>query len=79
MGYPIIMPSLGMFTAEGRLSTWLKPHGAQVAAGEPVVLVETEKTTQEIVAPVDGVVHHVAAVGANLPIQALIGYILAEG
>jgi pyruvate dehydrogenase E2 component (dihydrolipoamide acetyltransferase) len=79
VGYPIIMPSLGMFTAEGSLSAWLKPHGAQAAAGEPIVLVETEKTTQEIVAPADGIVHHVAEVGANLPVQALIGYILGEG
>src|SRR5437879_8808285 len=73
------MPSLGMFTAEGSLSAWLKPNGTQVAAGEPIVEVTTEKTTQEIVAPADGIVHHVAEVGANLPIQALIGYILADG
>jgi pyruvate dehydrogenase E2 component (dihydrolipoamide acetyltransferase) len=79
VGYPIIMPSLGMFTAEGCLSAWLKPNGMQVAAGEPIVEVTTEKTTQEIVAPADGILHHVAEVGTDLPIQALIGYILADG
>jgi pyruvate dehydrogenase E2 component (dihydrolipoamide acetyltransferase) len=79
VGYPIIMPSLGMFTAEGNLSAWLKPNGTQVAAGEPIVEVTTEKTTQEIVAPADGILHHVAEVGTDLPIQALIGYILADG
>ncbi len=79
MGYPIIMPSLGMFTAEGSLSAWLRPNGTRVAAGEPIVEVTTEKTTQEIVAPADGILHHVAEVGTDLPIQALIGYILADG
>jgi pyruvate dehydrogenase E2 component (dihydrolipoamide acetyltransferase) len=79
VGYPIIMPSLGMFTAEGSLSAWLKPNGTQVTAGEPIVEVTTEKTTQELVAPADGILHQVADVGTDLPIQALIGYILADG
>src|SRR5579884_3908666 len=79
MAYAIVMPSLGMFTAEGSLAAWLKPTGAPVAAGEPIVEVTTEKATQEIVAPVAGVVHQVADVGATLPIQALIGYVLAPG
>lgn len=79
MAKEIVMPSLGMFTAEGTLSAWLRPQGTRVEAGEPVAEVTTEKTTQELVAPVDGIVHQVAAVGASLPIQGLIGYILAEG
>ena len=79
MAKQIVMPSLGMFTAEGTLSAWLRSEGARVEAGEPVAEVTTEKTTQELVAPVDGIVHQVAAVGASLSIQALVGYILAEG
>jgi pyruvate dehydrogenase E2 component (dihydrolipoamide acetyltransferase) len=75
----IVMPSLGMFTAEGELTAWLKAAGETVQAGEPVVTVTTEKTTQEIAAPSDGILHPVAVVGAMLPIQGLIGYILAEG
>src|SRR5579883_3038946 len=73
------MPSLGMFTAEGTLSAWLRPQGARVEAGEPVAEVITEKTTQELVAPDAGIVHQVAVAGTVLPIQGLIGYILAEG
>jgi pyruvate dehydrogenase E2 component (dihydrolipoamide acetyltransferase) len=79
MADAIVMPSLGMFTAEGELTDWLRPAGARVEVGQPVVAVTTEKTTQEIVAPVSGFLHPVAEVGAMLPIQALIGYILAEG
>jgi pyruvate dehydrogenase E2 component (dihydrolipoamide acetyltransferase) len=79
MAESIIMPSLGMFTAEGTLGAWLKPPGADVKAGEPVVEITTEKVTQEIVAPASGILHPMVEVGAVLPIQALIGYILAEG
>jgi pyruvate dehydrogenase E2 component (dihydrolipoamide acetyltransferase) len=79
MAEAIVMPSMGMFTAEGELTAWLKVAGEGVEAGEPVVAVTTEKTTQEIVAPASGILHPVAAVGTLLPIQGLIGYILAEG
>jgi pyruvate dehydrogenase E2 component (dihydrolipoamide acetyltransferase) len=79
MADAIVMPSLGMFTAEGELTDWLKAAGAHVEVGEPVVAVTTEKTTQEIAAPASGFLYPMAEVGAVLPIQALIGYILAEG
>ncbi|MDQ6671842.1 MAG: 2-oxo acid dehydrogenase subunit E2 [Chloroflexota bacterium] len=79
MADAIVMPSLGMFTAEGELTAWLKAAGDGVEAGEPIAAVTTEKTTQEIAAPSSGILHPVAAVGALLPIQGLIGYILAEG
>jgi pyruvate dehydrogenase E2 component (dihydrolipoamide acetyltransferase) len=68
-----------MFTAEGTLTAWLRPDGARVEAGEPVAEVTTEKTTQEVVAPAPGFVYRVAAEGALLSVQGLMGYILAEG
>ena len=79
MAADIIMPSVGMFTAEGTVAAWLKGAGEVGEAGEPVVDITTEKTTQQILAPASGVVHPVADVGAVLEIQGLIGYILAEG
>ena len=79
MARAIVMPSLGMYTAEGKLVKWLKDGGARVEAGEPVVEIETEKAVYEVEAAVGGVLHQVAELGANLPVEALIGYILAEG
>ena len=77
MAHPIIMPSLGMFAAEGTLTAWLRPAGTHVHSGEPIAEITTEKATFELEAPVTGVLHPVAAVGANLPLEALLGYILA--
>src|SRR4029453_6898667 len=73
------MPSFGMYTAEGTLVSWRKPTGATVEAGEVVLEIETEKALQEVGAPVDGVLHHVLAEGAQLQVESLIGYVLAPG
>lgn len=79
MARAIVMPSLGMYTAEGKLVRWLKAAGARVEAGEPVVEIETEKAVYEVEAAVGGVLHQVAEIGATLPVEALIAYVLAEG
>jgi pyruvate/2-oxoglutarate dehydrogenase complex dihydrolipoamide acyltransferase (E2) component len=73
------MPSLGMYTAEGTLTNWLRPDGATVAAGEPIAEVTTEKATYEIEAPTAGVLHPVAAVGSDHAVQGLLGYVLEPG
>ena len=79
MAQPIVMPSLGMYTAEGTLVNWLRPAGSTVRAGEPIVEISTEKASHELVAPGDGILHPVAAPGASLSVEGLIGYILGEG
>lgn len=79
MPRPIVMPSMGMYTEEGVLTTWLRPAGARVEAGEPVAEITTEKATVEIPAPAAGVLCPVTEVGSNLRVEALLGYILAEG
>jgi pyruvate/2-oxoglutarate dehydrogenase complex dihydrolipoamide acyltransferase (E2) component len=44
-----------------------------------VAEIETEKATVELEAPEGGILHPVAEVGTLLPLQALVGYILADG
>ena len=68
-----------MYTAEGVLVGWLQPSGARVTAGDPILEIETEKATQEVVAPADGILHQIAPIGERLSEQALVGFILAEG
>jgi pyruvate dehydrogenase E2 component (dihydrolipoamide acetyltransferase) len=75
----IVMPSFGMYTAEGILAQWLKPSGTSVAAGEPVAEIETEKVVTEVTAPVAGILHHVAEPGTLLQVESLLGYVLAPG
>lgn len=79
MAQPIVMPSFGMYTAEGTVAAWLKPSGAYIEAGDPVLEIETEKSTLEVVAPVSGFLHQVAGQGAQIRVESLVGYILAAG
>jgi pyruvate dehydrogenase E2 component (dihydrolipoamide acetyltransferase) len=79
MARSVVMPNMGMYSVEGTLISWLRPSGANVALGEPIAEIETEKATYDIEAPAPGILHHVADVGSNLVIEGVLAYILAPG
>lgn len=63
----IVMPRLGLTMTEGTLAQWLKQPGDAVAAGEILFLFESEKSTMEYEAPVDGVLGEIlVAAGATV-------------
>ena len=73
------MPSLGMYTTEGTITEWLRPPGSQVESGQPVIEVTTEKAVYQVESPAEGIFHPAVQIGAVIPDQGLIGYILAAG
>ena len=76
----VIMPALGMTQDTGRLIRWLRPQGASVTKGEPLMEVETDKVTVEIEAPADGVLTAIRAeVGDDVPVGQVVALILAPG
>jgi pyruvate dehydrogenase E2 component (dihydrolipoamide acetyltransferase) len=79
MARAIVMPSYGMYTAEGTLVRWLKPTGAEIVAGEVIAEIETEKATAELTAPDTGILHQVVTPGTLLQVESLVGYVLAPG
>jgi hypothetical protein len=79
MATPIVMPSFGMFTTEGKVALWRAESGAVVQAGDVVLEVETEKAVQEVIAPAAGILHAVAQQGTVVGEQHLLGYVLAQG
>jgi len=56
MAVAVEIPKLGNTVEECLISKWLKEEGQTVAAGEPVVEIETDKTSFEVEAPIDGTV-----------------------
>ena len=50
----LIMPKWGLSMTEGRLVDWLVEEGAEIAVGDEVVEVETEKITDAVESPVAG-------------------------
>ncbi len=79
MAQPIVMPSFGMYTAEGTLQGWIRADGALVQAGDPIAEIETEKSINEITAPATGRLCQVADPGSLLKEQEVFGYILGPG
>jgi len=76
----LIMPALGVAQDTGKLVRWLKAEGDEVAKGEPVMEVETDKVTVEVEAPADGVLGGVRATESeDVPVGQVVAYVLAPG
>jgi len=50
----VLLPKLGFSMNEGELVEWLIADGGQAIAGEPLYSLESDKSAQEIEAPVSG-------------------------
>ena len=61
----VIVPQLSISMEEAKVSRWLVEDGDAVAAGQPVVEVETDKATVEIEAPAAGRLRIVARRGRD--------------
>jgi len=80
MAYSVIMPKAGMMMETGRVMRWFKKEGEQVEAGEPLLEIETDKTTMEIEAGESGVLLKIRArAGTVVPVTQTIGYIGKPG
>jgi pyruvate dehydrogenase E2 component (dihydrolipoamide acetyltransferase) len=76
----VIMPALEMAQETGRIVRWLKAEGDEVAKGEPLMEIETDKVTVEIEAPADGTLAGVrAAEGDEVPVGEPVAFLLAPG
>jgi pyruvate/2-oxoglutarate dehydrogenase complex dihydrolipoamide acyltransferase (E2) component len=74
---PVIMPKLGAYTEDILLVQWLVDEGQEVAAGQVVLELETEKTNAEVEADSAGFVHRRVAAGETVPIGTTVGLIAA--
>ena len=73
--HPVIMPKLGAYTEDVLLSEWLVGEGREVAPGEAVFELETEKTTAEVEAETSGWLHQLVPVGRAVPIGTTVGMV----
>jgi 2-oxoglutarate dehydrogenase E2 component (dihydrolipoamide succinyltransferase) len=69
----IVIPEVGESITSGVISAWLKEDGEYVERDEPVLELETDKITQELVAPASGVLKRTAAAGDEVKIGAVVG------
>jgi len=75
----VIMPKMGDAMEEGTLLKWLKAAGDEIAEGDPIAEIETDKVTLEIEAQEDGFLTNVLIEeGTTAPIGTVIATIGAQ-
>jgi 2-oxoglutarate dehydrogenase E2 component (dihydrolipoamide succinyltransferase) len=79
MAVEIKVPSIAESITEGILSRWLKKDGEAVRAGEPLFELETDKATQDIPSPADGVLAIAVPEGTRVDIGSVVGRVDPKG
>jgi len=68
------IPRLGMSMGAGSIVEWLVADGDQIAVGQPLYLLETDKTQNEVASPVAGTITLIGQPGETYD----VGTIIAE-
>ncbi len=80
MATDFTMPQLGLTMTEGTVSKWFKKEGEKIAAGELLAEISTDKITNQIESPVDGVVLAVLVPeGGVVPVKTVLAVLGAPG
>lgn len=80
MATKVIMPQAGQDLETGIVKQWLKAEGEQVAKGEAIVQIETEKVNLDVEAPAAGTLLRIVVPDeTETPIFSTIGIIGEPG
>ena len=80
MAIPVEMPKMSDTMEEGVVATWMAEEGQEVAAGDVIAQVETDKATMDLEVYDDGVLlKRVVEEGAAVPIGGLIAVLGSKG
>ena len=71
----ILLPKIGFSMNEGELKEWLADDGAEVSEGQPLFLLEAEKSANEVESPASGTLKILAAPGEIYTVGTVLGTI----
>jgi len=72
----VIMPRMGETVDEGTVNEWFKQVGDQVAEGEPLLEIGTDKVDTEVPAPVSGTLTEIRVrEGETVPVATVLAVI----
>lgn len=74
MATEVKIPQLGVTMQEGEIGEWLEAEGAQVKAGDPIYVLESDKSSTDVESPIDGILRIKVPEGASYP----VGTVVAE-
>jgi pyruvate dehydrogenase E2 component (dihydrolipoyllysine-residue acetyltransferase) len=76
----VTIPSVGMAMTEAVLNIWFKNPGDNVAVGEAIAEIETDKSSLDVESPSDGVLgRHLVSAGSSVPVGQVIVRVLDPG
>src|SRR5579863_5354447 len=70
MATEVKLPRLGQGMESGTIVRWLKTEGEQVAKGEPLYELDTDKVTQEVEAEAGRTIAFIGAEGESVAVEA---------
>jgi pyruvate/2-oxoglutarate dehydrogenase complex dihydrolipoamide acyltransferase (E2) component len=80
MAEAIIMPELGQTVSGGTIEEWLVQEGGTVELGEPLLTVQTDKTTMDVEAAAEGtLLKQLVPAGTDVEAGTVIAYIGEPG
>ena len=75
MATEVLLPKIGFAMNEGEVKEWLVQDGAAVTAGQPLFLLEAEKSANEVEAPASGTLKILKAAGDTYEVGTVLGMI----
>ena len=80
MAIELKVPNLGMDMEEADIVRWLVREGDEVEKGDPILEIDTDKTSYEIESPAGGVIRNLRGeAGETVPVGATLAYIATPG
>lgn len=74
MATEVLIPQLGVTMQEGEIGEWLAADGSEVKAGDPIYVLESDKSSTDVEAPTGGILRIKVPEGASYP----VGTVVAE-
>lgn len=69
------IPKAAVSMQEGTLTEWLVAEGQPVVEGQPLYVLELEKSTMDVESPAAGVLRHIGVAGTTYKVGEVIGEI----
>ena len=77
MAHNVAIPKLGLTMDEATITEWKAQEGEWVEKEQPILVIETEKTTYDVGAIASGILHIITPAGQTIPVGHVVG-LLAE-
>ena len=75
MATEILLPKIGFSMTEGQIAEWLAKDGDQITEGQPLYLLEADKSANEVEAPASGTLRITAQPGETYEVGTVLGTI----